>query len=187
MEQPDNPVEIVIHVNVLKEGWDVNNLFTIVPLRTATSKVLREQTVGRGLRLPYGERTGDKVVDAVYLTAHDKFDEVIEDARSGDSIFKAGNVIKIDPEEKEEQVITTQPTLPFPDQKKADIYVQTGIKQNDKNDAVIDKIIADVNHEIIAELQKSCSGKLSDETQKNIADKVAKKNQRKQRSCRHLQ
>ena len=175
VEQPDNPVEIVIHVNVLKEGWDVNNLFTIVPLRTATSKVLREQTIGRGLRLPYGERTGDKVVDAVYLTAHDKFDEVIVEAQSGDSIFKAGNVIKIDPEETEEQVITTQPALPFPDQKKADVYAQTGIEENDKNDAVIDEIIADVQSEVIAEMQKSKTGRLSDETKKNIADKVAKK------------
>ena len=54
VEEPSNPIEIVIHVNMLKEGWDVNNLYTIVPLRTATSKILREQMVGRGLRLPYG-------------------------------------------------------------------------------------------------------------------------------------
>lgn len=69
MWKPENPVEIVIHVNMLKEGWDVNNLYTIVPLRTAASKILREQMVGRGLRLPYGERTGDRDVDAVMLTA----------------------------------------------------------------------------------------------------------------------
>ena len=64
VEKVDNPVEIVIHVNMLKEGWDVNNLYTIVPLRTASSKILREQMVGRGLRLPYGERTGDKEIDS---------------------------------------------------------------------------------------------------------------------------
>ena len=46
VEEPDNPIEIVIHVNMLKEGWDVNNLYTIVPLRTAASKILREQMVG---------------------------------------------------------------------------------------------------------------------------------------------
>ena len=60
VEKVDNPVEIVIHVNMLKEGWDVNNLYTIVPLRTASSKILREQMVGRGLRLPYGESTKGK-------------------------------------------------------------------------------------------------------------------------------
>ena len=55
VENSKNPIEIVIHVNMLKEGWDVNNLYTIVPLRTAASKILREQMVGRGLRLPYAD------------------------------------------------------------------------------------------------------------------------------------
>ena len=58
LESPDNTIEIVVHVNMLKEGWDVTNLFTIVPLRASASETLTEQTIGRGLRLPYGERTG---------------------------------------------------------------------------------------------------------------------------------
>ena len=106
VEKVDNPVEIVIHVNMLKEGWDVNNLYTIVPLRTASSKILREQMVGRGLRLPYGERTGDKEIDSVVLTAHDKFQEILEEAQKGDSIFKLGNVIKIEEIEDEKEVFS---------------------------------------------------------------------------------
>ena len=35
VEDPTNETEIVIHVNMLKEGWDVTNLYTIVPLRAA--------------------------------------------------------------------------------------------------------------------------------------------------------
>ena len=101
VERADNPVEIVIHVNMLKEGWDVNNLYTIVPLRTAASKILREQMVGRGLRLPYGKRTGNEIVDCVVLTAHDKFDDIIREAQRGDSIFKAGNVIFAETLEKQ--------------------------------------------------------------------------------------
>ncbi|MCA8833927.1 MAG: DEAD/DEAH box helicase family protein, partial [Proteobacteria bacterium] len=58
VEDPENPTEIVIHVNMLKEGWDVTNLYTIVPLRAAHSRTLVEQAIGRGLRLPYGKRTG---------------------------------------------------------------------------------------------------------------------------------
>lgn len=58
LEKPDNKIEIVIHVNMLKEGWDVTNLYTIIPLRASASETLTEQTIGRGLRLPYGERTG---------------------------------------------------------------------------------------------------------------------------------
>ena len=96
---------------MLKEGWDVNNLYTIVPLRTAASKVLREQMVGRGLRLPYGKRTGNEIVDAVYLTAHDKFQDIINEAQKGDSIFKAGNIIKV--EDIEENISMTQMTFDF--------------------------------------------------------------------------
>ncbi len=57
LENPLNKIEIVIHVNMLKEGWDVTNLYTIIPLRTAASMTLREQTIGRGLRLPYWKMT----------------------------------------------------------------------------------------------------------------------------------
>lgn len=54
LENPNNQIEIVVHVNMLKEGWDVTNLYTIVPLRAADAITLVEQTIGRGLRLPYG-------------------------------------------------------------------------------------------------------------------------------------
>jgi type III restriction enzyme len=70
---PDEPTEIVVHVNMLKEGWDVTNLYTIVPLRTADSRTLVEQSIGRGLRLPYGKRTGVAAVDRLTIVAHDRF------------------------------------------------------------------------------------------------------------------
>lgn len=63
VEHTDEPTEIVIHVNMLKEGWDVTNLYTIVPLRAANARILIEQSIGRGLRLPYGKRTGETAVD----------------------------------------------------------------------------------------------------------------------------
>ena len=59
VENPTSNVEIVIHVNMLKEGWDVKNLYTIIPLRASVSEILTEQTIGRGLRLPFGKITGD--------------------------------------------------------------------------------------------------------------------------------
>lgn len=52
IEKNTNPIEIVLHVYKLKEGWDVNNLFTIIPLNAAKSDILALQTIGRGLRLP---------------------------------------------------------------------------------------------------------------------------------------
>jgi len=108
LEDPDNPIEIVIHVNMLKEGWDVTNLYTIVPLRTAASTTLREQTIGRGLRLPYVIRTGDRKVDTLTIVAHDRFQEIIDEANEPGSIIKLKNIIEIDPVElQQEKVIVT--------------------------------------------------------------------------------
>ncbi|MBN1907009.1 MAG: DEAD/DEAH box helicase family protein, partial [Deltaproteobacteria bacterium] len=108
LEEISNLIEIVIHVNMLKEGWDVTNLYTIIPLRTAASTTLREQTIGRGLRLPYGVRTGDKKVDTLTIVAHDRFQEIIEAANRPDSIIRQKNIIQIDPEEleREKEVVT---------------------------------------------------------------------------------
>ncbi len=89
----DAQTDIVIHVNKLKEGWDVNNLYTIVPLRASASEILTEQTLGRGLRLPYGKRTGVEAVDTLTVVAHDRFDEVIRRAREDDSPFAIKKII----------------------------------------------------------------------------------------------
>jgi len=93
VENRDNPTEIVIHVNMLKEGWDVTNLYTIVPLRAANSKTLVEQSIGRGLRLPFGKRTGVAAVDRLTIVSHDKFQEIIDEANKPDSIIRTGVVI----------------------------------------------------------------------------------------------
>jgi type III restriction enzyme len=93
VEDPNNPVEIVIHVNMLKEGWDVTNLYTIVPLRAANSKTLVEQSIGRGLRLPYGKRTGVPAVDRLMIVSHDRFQEIVDEANRPESIIRTGIVI----------------------------------------------------------------------------------------------
>ncbi len=85
VERTEEPTEIVIHVNMLKEGWDVTNLYTIVPLRAANARILIEQSIGRGLRLPYGKRTGVTAVDRLNIIAHDKFQEIINEANRPDS------------------------------------------------------------------------------------------------------
>ncbi len=93
VEDPENETEIVIHVDQLKEGWDVTNLYTIVPLRAFNSRTLIEQAIGRGLRLPYGKRVGVPAVDRLTIVAHDKFQEIIDEANRGDSVLKIGLVI----------------------------------------------------------------------------------------------
>ncbi|MDP2759313.1 MAG: DEAD/DEAH box helicase family protein [Sideroxyarcus sp.] len=93
VEHTDEPTEIVIHVNMLKEGWDVTNLYTIVPLRAANARILIEQSIGRGLRLPYGKRTGVTAVDRLNIVAHDKFQEIINEANRPDSAIHLKAVI----------------------------------------------------------------------------------------------
>jgi type III restriction enzyme len=113
LENPDNKIEIVIHVNMLKEGWDVTNLYTIIPLRTAASTTLREQTIGRGLRLPYAKRTGVDKVDKLTIVAHDKFQQIVDEANKPDSIIKKENIIVIDAAELEQpkEVVTSVSSL----------------------------------------------------------------------------
>ncbi|MBI5359185.1 MAG: DEAD/DEAH box helicase family protein [Planctomycetes bacterium] len=97
LEKPENTIEIVVHVNMLKEGWDVTNLYTIIPLRAANSQILTEQTIGRGLRLPYGKRTGISKVDKLTIIAHDRFQAIVDAANDPNSIIRKENIIEIDP------------------------------------------------------------------------------------------
>jgi type III restriction enzyme len=173
VENPNNPVEIVIHVNMLKEGWDVNNLYTIVPLRTAASKILREQMVGRGLRLPYGERTGDRDVDAVMLTAHDKFADILAEAQKGDSIFKAGNVIKAEEIEPEEVAYSQIALTSEPDQELETAYSKTGIQKTEQADTLLKQSAKLIRRAVTKHIQSDPSHTVTPAQAKQIADEVS--------------
>ncbi len=117
LERPENTTEIVIHVNMLKEGWDVTNLYTIIPLRTSASATLTEQTIGRGLRLPYGQRVNDSGVDRLTIVAHDRFQAIIEEANKPDSLIRRGNIITIEemPDLEQQKVIVSSSSSAFED------------------------------------------------------------------------
>lgn len=100
IENAKNPIEIVLHVYKLKEGWDVNNLFTIIPLNAAKSDILAMQTIGRGLRLPFGEQTGNEELDTLDIVAHDHYRELVDEIRSSD-VFRYRDLDKSGIEETE--------------------------------------------------------------------------------------
>lgn len=52
LDSDESPYYCIVSVLMLREGWDVRNVTTIVPLRPYSSKanILPEQTLGRGLR-----------------------------------------------------------------------------------------------------------------------------------------
>lgn len=87
IENSSNPIEIVLHVYKLKEGWDVNNLFTIIPLNAAKSDILAMQTIGRGLRLPFGVVTGNEDIDTLDIVAHNHYRELVDEIKN-DKWFK---------------------------------------------------------------------------------------------------
>jgi type III restriction enzyme len=112
VEDPLEPTEIVIHVNMLKEGWDVTNLYTIIPLRAASARILIEQSIGRGLRLPYGKRTGVQAVDRLSIVAHDKFQEIVDEANRPDSLIRLQTVILEDESTREPlRTVQAQPEI----------------------------------------------------------------------------
>lgn len=77
LDQPESPVLAVVSVNKLKEGWDVKNIAVVVTLRAMASEVLTQQTMGRGLRLPFGKYTGVWQIDQLDIIAHQSFTELL--------------------------------------------------------------------------------------------------------------
>lgn len=73
-----SPVEWIVSVSMLTEGWDVDNVFQIVPHeeRAFNSKLLIAQVLGRGLRVPK-EYASEQPTVVVYN--HDKWSEAIKD------------------------------------------------------------------------------------------------------------
>jgi type III restriction enzyme len=77
----DSPYKAIVSVLMLKEGWDVRNVTTIVGLRAyaAKSNILPEQTLGRGLRRMY---FGTDTPETVSVMGTPAFMEFVETIRS---------------------------------------------------------------------------------------------------------
>ena len=164
LENTDNQIEIVIHVNMLKEGWDVKNLYTIVPLRAADAPILVEQSIGRGLRLPYGgKRTGDPDVDKLTVIAHENFEAVIAKAQDPSSVLSKYSYIELDEDDYSAEPSHVSPvqTIIEVQQKKAIEAARTVIEKQEaklKYDAIraVSDVIPIANTQVksIAELAK---------------------------------
>ena len=96
VESAYSPVRAIVSVDKLKEGWDVRNIGVIVGLRALASQTLTEQILGRGLRLPFGARTGISAIDQVDLVAHESYKELL---RNKDALLeRLVSSIPVDPE-----------------------------------------------------------------------------------------
>ena len=124
IDEWDNPYRVVVSVLVLREGWDVRNVTTVVGLRafTAQSNILPEQTLGRGLRLMYPKQNdiGEKV-SIIGSPAFVDFVKEIEkegikldrEAMGGRSKPKAPFFITIDHENTEKNIADLEISVPI--------------------------------------------------------------------------
>ena len=162
LEDEGNLMEVVIHVNMLKEGWDVANVYTIAPLRQSAAAILTEQTIGRGLRLPYGERTGNELVDKLVIVAHEQYSKILEMAK--DSVLIQGQIEQINPQEIGEKKILIQ-SLP--------IVLKEVANEIEKSAAIMAEIAIEVKKEVLKNPQNA---NFSEEKQQEI---IAKKTEDK--------
>lgn len=81
VEDDDSPVRVIVSVGMLKEGWDVKNVYVIASLRSSISDILTEQTLGRGLRLPFGAYTDWELLDTLEVVAHERYADLLKKAR----------------------------------------------------------------------------------------------------------
>lgn len=170
LEKPANKIEVVIHVNMLKEGWDVTNLYTIVPLRAADAPILVEQSIGRGLRLPYGgKRTGYPDVDKLTVIAHDNFEAVIAAAKDPNSVLSKLSYIELDEDEltpEKSEVIVTQTFFDIQEKKELE-KAKTEIEKKSAQE------VADAKRavwEVLGDMPRVTSGLLRDSGIKTVKD-----------------
>jgi len=132
-EMIENPYNVIVAVLMLKEGWDVRNVKTIVPLRPCDSRTLAEQTLGRGLRKMHQPEMDDEggvysKPESLYVIQHPSFAAIIDEI---DDI-----VDEVDAGEKEPPVYTVVNPLSDVDERKnrnVRMIKFLGIVENIKN------------------------------------------------------
>jgi type III restriction enzyme len=115
VDEPNSPINAIVSVLMLREGWDVQTVTVVVGLRPYTSKanILPEQTIGRGLRLMFRELPGtytervDIIGNKAFLDFVDEL-EKIED-------------LKLDTFELGKDKLHIVTIMPLDDRKKFDI------------------------------------------------------------------
>ena len=116
----DNPVNAIVSVLMLREGWDVENVTVVVGLRPYTSKasILPEQTIGRGLRMMFRDLATD-YVERVDVIGNKAFIGFVEQLEKEEDIafgtFEVGKdklvIVTIEPDKNKVDKDITLPTL----------------------------------------------------------------------------
>lgn len=76
--------KVIVSVLMLREGFDVNNICVVVPLRSSQASILLEQTIGRGLRLMW---RGDEAIDELKRETRERISKRQEPTNFFDVLF----------------------------------------------------------------------------------------------------
>lgn len=76
--------KVIVSVLMLREGYDVNSICVIVPLRSSQASILLEQTIGRGLRLMW---RGDPSIDELKAETRERISQGMEPTNYFDVLF----------------------------------------------------------------------------------------------------
>jgi type III restriction enzyme len=110
-----SPVNAIVSVLMLREGWDVQNVTVVVGLRPYTSKanILPEQTIGRGLRLMFQDLIGE-CIERLDVIGNNAFLSFVEDLEKDEGVkfdtFQLGRekleivTIMVDPEKLDKDI-----------------------------------------------------------------------------------
>jgi type III restriction enzyme len=129
VDDDKSPVNAIISVLMLREGWDVQNVTVVVGLRpyTAKANILPEQTIGRGLRLMFRNMV-DSYTERVDIIGNKAFMEFVEDLEKLEDLkfetFQIGKdklkILTVQPvEEKKEFDISIPDISPILGRKKS--------------------------------------------------------------------
>ncbi len=120
VDDATSPVNAIVSVMMLREGWDVQNVTVIVGLRPFSSKanILPEQTIGRGLRLMFRDQ-GSTYIERVDVIGNTGFIKFIDDLEKDEDIelgtFKIGqdkvSIVTIAPDPAKMDKDISLPTL----------------------------------------------------------------------------
>ncbi len=112
VDHEKNPVNAIVSVLMLREGWDVQNVTVVVGLRpyTAKANILPEQTIGRGLRLMFRDFV-ESFTERVDIIGNKAFMEFVEDLEKLEDLkfdtFQIGKdklkILTVQPMEKKKQ------------------------------------------------------------------------------------
>ena len=143
LDDNSSPYRCIVSVLMLREGWDVRNVTTIVPLRplTAKSKILPEQTLGRGLRrmIPPGQ---GQVAEVVTVVEHKSFTDLYREELAEEGLF----IEEADADKVPRTTVTIYPDSEHKDLEALDLLIPR-LAPGYRVEAQVDKLTFDETRE----------------------------------------